>query len=71
MDDLTRTLERPRPKISAEEVARRQEIVRQAHANNRIEGIEHDPVTDAIFDAYVHGEATDMIPRRKAQLGLR
>lgn len=74
MDDLTtRTQERPQTKISAEEVARRREFVRQAHANNRIEGIEHDPATDVIFDAYVRGEieVTEMIPRLKAQLGIR
>jgi hypothetical protein len=73
MDDLTnRSPKKPTPTITAEEIARRREFVRQAHANNRIEGIEHDPATDPIFDAYVRGEieATEMIPRLKAQLGL-
>ena len=62
-----------RPRISAEEMKRRQEIVRRADANNRIEGFIRTPETDAIFEAYIRGdiEVTELVPRIKAQLGLR
>jgi Antitoxin VbhA len=73
MDDLTtRTLERPTPKISAEEVARRREAVRQADADNRIEGIFRHPASDEIVEAFVRGDfsVTELVPRLKARLGL-
>jgi Antitoxin VbhA len=73
MDDLTtRTLERPKPRISAEEIARRQEAVRQADANNRIEGIFRHPDSKPIVDAFVRGDfdVTELVPRLRARLGL-
>jgi len=73
MDDLTTiTQTRPKAKISAEEIARRREAVRQADADNRIEGIFRDPATDAIVAAFVRGEigVTELVPRFKARLGL-
>jgi hypothetical protein len=38
------------------EIARRREALRQADANNRLEGIFRDPATDAIFEAHIRGE---------------
>ena len=63
----------PRPKISADEMERRREIVRQADASNRLEGQFRDSASNTIFEAYVCGdiEVTDMVPLFKAQLGLR
>jgi hypothetical protein len=60
---------RDTPKVSAAEVERRRKIVRQADANNRLEGVYRDPATDEIFDAYVRGDiaATEMIPLLKAK----
>jgi hypothetical protein len=46
----------PKPAISAEEMQRRREAVRQADANNRIEGIFRDPDSDAIVEAFIRGE---------------
>jgi antitoxin VbhA-like protein len=70
MDELTI---KARPHISAEESRRRKEAVRKADAHNRIEGLARTPETDAIFDAYVRGEIepSELVPRIKAQLGLR
>jgi hypothetical protein len=45
-----------KPKISAEEMERRREAVRQADANNRIEGIFCSPESDQVFEAYIRGE---------------
>jgi hypothetical protein len=61
------------PRVSAKEMKRRQEIVRRADANNRIEGFIRTAETDAIFEAYIRGdiEVTELVPRIKAQLGLR
>ena len=42
--------------ISPEEMQRRREAVRQADANNRIEGIFRDPDSDAIVEAFIRGE---------------
>jgi hypothetical protein len=55
-------------KISAEEMVLRAEAVRQASANNRIEGIYRDPTTDPIFKSFERGEidATDIVPLLKA-----
>jgi hypothetical protein len=60
-------------KISAEEVARRREVVRQADANNHIEGIVRSSATNPIFEAYIQGEitVTELVPRLKAHLGIR
>jgi hypothetical protein len=62
-----------RPRISAKEMKRRQEIVRRADANNRIEDFIRTAETDAIFEAYIRGdiEVTELVPRIRAQLGLR
>ena len=62
----------PKPKIPPEEMQRRREAVRQADANNRIEGIFRDPASDEIFEAHIRGEidAADLVPRLKAHLGL-
>jgi hypothetical protein len=59
-------------KLSPEEIARRREANRQAIACNRIEGIEHDPATDPIFEAWIIGEIDDeeAIARIMAYLGL-
>jgi hypothetical protein len=59
---------KPKAKISAEEMERRREALRQADASNRIEGLKRGPETDSIFDAYIHGEieATEIVPRLKA-----
>ena len=56
--------------MTAEEIARRREALRQADACNRIEGIPHNPATDPIFEAWVLGEIGDeqMIAAIKAFL---
>jgi len=61
-------LDKPKPKISAEEMARRREHVRMADANNRLEGIFRDSESDAVFDAYIRGEieATEIVSRLSA-----
>ena len=58
--------------ISPEEIARRREAVRQADADNRIEGIKHDPASDPIFEAWILGEidGDEAIARIKAFLGI-
>ena len=60
-------------KITAEEKALRAEAVRQASANNRIEGIYRDPSTDPIFESFQRGEidATDIVPLLKAHYRAR
>ena len=70
MDDIA---VRPKAKISVAEMERRRKFVRQADANNRLEGIFRNPESDAVFAAYVQGdiEATDIIPRLRAQLEPR
>jgi hypothetical protein len=64
MDDIAT---RPKAKIGASEMERRRKIVRQADANNRLEGIFRDPSTDTVVEAYVRGEisAAEMLPRMK------
>jgi hypothetical protein len=42
-----------RPALTPEEIQRRREADRQAIACNRIEGIEHDPEPDPIFEAWM------------------
>jgi hypothetical protein len=58
--------------ISPEEIARRREAVRQADADNRIEGIKHDPAIDPIFEAWIVGEIDmdEVRARIKAYLGI-
>jgi hypothetical protein len=60
--------QKPKAKISAEEMERRREHVRQADASNRIEGIYRRPETDVVFEAYIRGdiEVTEISPRLKA-----
>jgi hypothetical protein len=61
-------LDKPKPKISAEEMARRREIVRIGDAENRLEGIFRDSESDAVFEAHIRGEidVTEIVPRLKA-----
>jgi hypothetical protein len=56
-----------RPKISAEEMERRREMVQDAVRSNAIEGARHGPDVDPIFDAFINGEieAADILPRIK------
>ena len=63
----------PKPPISPEELHRRREAVRQADANNRIEGIPHDPTFDPLFEAWIVGEIEieEVLARIKAMLGIR
>ena len=63
MDDIVSTRPARSKALSRAEMARRRKIVRQADANNRIEGIFREPATDAVVDAFLRGdiEATDMV----------
>jgi hypothetical protein len=72
MDDITAATS-TKPRISAEESARRRQALRRADAHNRIEGIYRDPASDPVFEAFVRGEidVTEIVPRLKSQLGLR
>jgi Antitoxin VbhA len=67
MDDIT-AVKSAKP-ISAKETARR-EVLRRADAHNRIEGIDRDPASDPVFEAFVRGdiEVTEIVPRLKAHL---
>ena len=57
-----------KPKISAEEMERRREALRQADATNRIEDVYRSPDSAPIFDAFVRGEieVEEIIPQLKA-----
>ncbi len=65
MDDLAT---RPRAKISAAEMERRRNALRNADANNRLEGQFSSPASDKVFEAFVHGEIElhEVLPRIKA-----
>ena len=65
MDEI---VARRTPTITPAEIERRREIVRQADAQNQIEGIYRGPETEEIVEAFVRGEieVTDMIGRFKA-----
>jgi len=69
MDDIVSTRPARAKAISSAEMARRRKIVRQADANNRLEGIYRASATDAVVEAFVRGdiEATDMVRLFKAQ----
>jgi hypothetical protein len=69
MDGLTT---KAKSRITAAEMKRRKESLRKGDAHNRIEGLVRTAETDAIFEAYVRGEieASELVPRIKAQLGL-
>lgn len=47
---------KPKAKVSAEEMERRREAVRQADASNRIEGRFPTPGTTAIYEEFIRGE---------------
>jgi len=65
MDEI---VARRTPTTTPAEIERRRENVRQADAQNRIEGIYRGPETEKIVEAFVRGEieVTDMIGRFKA-----
>lgn len=73
MDDTVTTRPARTTAISGAEMARRRKIVRQADANNRLEGIYREPATDTVVEAFVRGdiEATDMVRLFKARPGPR
>ena len=73
MDDIVSTRSVRSKAISRAEMARRRKIVRQADANNRLEGVFREPATDVVVDAFVRGdiEVTDMVPLFRAQPGPR
>lgn len=48
--------QKPQTAISAHEMERRREAVRQAYGNNRIEGLSCTPEADEIFQSFVRGE---------------
>jgi hypothetical protein len=50
------TPKKPEAKISAEEMERRREALRQADASNRIEGLFRNPATTAIYEEFICGE---------------
>jgi hypothetical protein len=50
------TPSKPKGKISAEEMERRREALRQADASNRIEGLFPNPGTTEIYEEFIRGE---------------
>lgn len=60
-----------RPKITAEESARRRCDLDLARHNSLMEGASSDPGTDPIFEAYVEGELelSELLPLIKKALG--
>lgn len=65
MDDI---VTKPRVKISAADIERRREALRQADASNRIEGQFRSPESAPVFDAFIRGEIEldEVLPRLKA-----
>ncbi len=57
-----------KPGISAEEMERRREAVRQADADNRIEGQFSSPQSAEIFEAFIRGDIdrSEILPRLHA-----
>ena len=47
---------KPKAQISAEEMERRREALRQADASNRIEGRFPSPGTTAVYEEFIRGE---------------
>jgi hypothetical protein len=69
MDDITAApAPKAKPRITADEMARRREALRHADADSRIEGLFRSPESQSIFEAYVRGEIElqDILPRVKA-----
>jgi len=58
----------PKQKITAAEMERRREAMRQAAAHNRIEGQFPTPEGTAIFEAFIRGdiERHEILPRLNA-----
>jgi hypothetical protein len=58
----------PKPKITAVEMERRREAMRQVAAHNRIEGQFTTPEGSAIFEAFIRGdvERPEILPRLNA-----
>jgi hypothetical protein len=65
VDDI---VAKPKTSATAAEMERRRKVVRQADANNRLEGVFRDPATDAIVEAFVRGDidVSEMVPLFKA-----
>ena len=61
---------KPKIRISADEMERRREAVRQADASNRIEGCFPSAETTAIYEEFIRGdiEWSDVWPRVHALL---
>jgi hypothetical protein len=59
---------KPKATISAKEMERRREALRQADASNRIEGLFPSPDTTAIYEEFIRGEIelADVWPRVQA-----
>jgi Antitoxin VbhA len=55
-----------------DKITRRRAALACADAHNRIEGQSRDAQSDAVFEAHIRGEidATEIVPRLKAQLGI-
>jgi hypothetical protein len=72
MDDIKKGREigehKMKQGISVEEITRRREALRQADANNRLEGVFRELATNEIFEAHIRGEIStlEMIARLKA-----
>jgi Antitoxin VbhA len=68
MDDIVSTRSIGSKRISAKEMERRRNALRQADASNRIEGQFRGPESTPIFEAFIHGEIEmdDILPRLKA-----
>ncbi len=59
---------KPKAAISAEEMERRREALRQADASNRIEGLFPSPGSTAVYEEFIRGENDweDVWPRVQA-----
>jgi len=68
MDDIVSTRPVRSKAISAAEMERRRQALRQADASNRIEGLFRRRASAPIFEAFIHGdiELDEVLPRLKA-----
>jgi Antitoxin VbhA len=68
MDDIVSTRPGRSKTISAAEMERRRQALRQADAGNRIEGQFRSPESGPIFEAFIRGdiEMDDILPRLNA-----